>query len=278
MKGLTARVAIVTGGAQGIGRGCSGRLAEEGATVVVADVADDAAASAIHGIESKGGSARYVRCDVSDPSQVAQLVDGVVSDLGRVDILVNNAALVHHADSNLNFLELDPAVWERALAVNLSGMFYCGQRVARAMVERVATGSSDGGCIVNIGSGGGSRAHRQLFNYDTTKGGIEAATRAMALDLAPWGIRVNTVVPGNVIVENSLGGAIGPEAAVKTIPLGRPGTPDEIGAAVAFLASDDARYITGSRLFVDGGMDAQLRSPAVDVQIDVERLSRTIHR
>ena len=276
MKGLASKVAIVTGGAQGIGRGCSARLAREGATVVVADIADEAGAEAIRTIESAGGSARYVQCDVSDPIQVARLVDDTVSDLGRVDILVNNAALVHHPDSNLNFLELDGTVWERAVAVNLSGMFYCAQRVARVMVERVASGTSDGGCIVNVGSGGGSRAHRQLFNYDTTKGGIEAATRAMALDLAPWRIRVNTVVPGNVIVDNSLGGAIGPEAAVKTIPLGRPGTPDEIGAAVAFLVSDDAVYVTGSRLFVDGGMDAQLRSPGVDVQIDVDRLSRTM--
>ena len=141
------------------------------------------------------------------------------------------------------------------------------------MVAQNQAGNGKGGSIINMSSGGGSRAHRQLFNYDTTKGGIESATRAMALDLGPWQIRVNTIVPGNITVSNSMGGAIGPEAATKTIPLGRPGTPAEIGAAAAFLASDDSRYITGSRIFVDGGMDAQLRSPGVDTQIDVDRLS-----
>jgi 3-oxoacyl-[acyl-carrier protein] reductase len=111
-----------------------------------------------------------------------------------------------------------------------------------------------------------------LFNYDTTKGGIEAATRAMALDLAPWKIRVNTIVPGNITVENGLGGAIGPEAAQRTIPLGHPGTPADIATAAAFLASDDAAYITGQRLVIDGGMEAQLRSPGVDTVIRVEQL------
>ena len=125
------------------------------------------------------------------------------------------------------------------------------------------------GAIINMSSGGGSRAHRQLMAYDTTKGGIEAATRAMAVDLAPWKIRVNAVVPGNITVDNALGGATGPEAAARTIPLGRPGSPADIASAAAFLASEDAAYITGQRIVVDGGMDAQLRSPAVDVQIDM---------
>jgi len=136
------------------------------------------------------------------------------------------------------------------------------------MVKQVAAGTATGGCIINIGSGGGSRAHRQLLAYDTTKGGIEAATRGIALDLAPWRIRVNTLVPGNIAVDNSLGGAIGPEAAQRTIPFGYPGSPADIGDAAVFLASADALYITGQRLIVDGGMDAQLRSPGVDTQID----------
>ena len=109
--------------------------------------------------------------------------------------------------------------------------------------------------------------------YDTTKGGIEAATRAMAVDMAPWKIRVNVVVPGNITVDNALGGATGPEAAGRTIPLGMPGSPSDIASAAAFLASDDAAYITGQRIVVDGGMDAQLRSPAVDVQIDASGIA-----
>jgi hypothetical protein len=153
--------------------------------------------------------------------------------------------------------------------IHLTGMFYCSQRAGRIMVKQVAAGTATGGSIINMGSGGGSRAHRQLLAYDTTKGGIEAATRAMALDLAPWKIRVNTLVPGNITVENSLGGAIGPEAAQHTIPFGHPGSPADLGAAAVFLASDDALYITGQRLIVDGGMDAQLRSPGVDTKIDM---------
>jgi 3-oxoacyl-[acyl-carrier protein] reductase len=147
-------------------------------------------------------------------------------------------------------------------------MFLCSQRAGRIMVKQVTEGKSTGGAIINMSSGGGMRAHRHLMAYDTTKGGIEAATRAMALDMAPWKIRVNVVVPGNITVDNALGGATGPEAAGRTIPLGRAGTPTDIASAAVFLASEDAAYITGQRLVVDGGMDAQLRSPAVDVQID----------
>jgi len=154
------------------------------------------------------------------------------------------------------------------LEINLTGMFYCSQRAGRIMVKQVTEGKSTGGAIVNMSSGGGMRAHRHLMAYDTTKGGIEAATRAMAMDMAPWKIRVNVVVPGNITVDNALGGATGPNAAARTIPLGRPGSPADIASVAAFLASDDAAYITGQRIVVDGGMEAQLRSPAVDVQID----------
>ena len=272
---LDNKVAIVTGGAQGIGGGCASRLAAEGARVVVADINDEKRAAKVAEIEAAGGLAMGIRCDVSDQADVASLISLTCATFGRIDILVNNAALVHHPASNVHFLELDAESWQRALDINLSGAFFCAQQAARVMVAQHQAGTGTGGSIINMSSGGGSRAHRQLFNYDTTKGGIEAATRAMALDLAPWQIRVNTIVPGNITVANSMGGAIGPEAATKTIPLGRPGTPEEIGAAAAFLASDDARYITGSRIFVDGGMDAQLRSPGVDTQIDVERLSNS---
>lgn len=266
---LAGKVAIVTGGAQGIGGGCVSRLALEGAQVVVVDIDEEAMTAKVAEVATAGGQALAIPCDVADSEAVAGMVAQVLAEWGRVDILVNNAALVHHGPSNVHFLELETAAWQRALAVNLSGAFYCAQQVARVLVAQNKAGTGQGGSIINMSSGGGSRAHRQLFNYDTTKGGIEAATRAMALDLAPWGIRVNTVVPGNISVTNSRGGAIGPEAAADTIPLGRPGTPAEIAAAVAFLASDDAAYITGSRLFVDGGMDAQLRSPGVDTAIDV---------
>jgi 3-oxoacyl-[acyl-carrier protein] reductase len=271
---LHERVAVVTGGAQGIGAGMVRRFADEGAAVVIADIHADAATALAAELSAAGHQARFVPCDVTDGAQVDVLFAQTVETFGRVDILVNNAALVHHPESNRHFLELSDAAWLRALAVNLTGTFFCSQRAGRIMVKQVATGAAAGGCIINIGSGGGSRAHRQLLAYDTTKGGIEAATRAMALDLAPWKIRVNTLVPGNITVANSMGGAIGPEAAQGTIPFGRPGTPADIAAAATFLASDDAAYITGQRLIVDGGMDAQLRSPGVDTRIDPQLATR----
>ena len=270
---LEGKVAIVTGGAQGIGGGCATRLAEEGAAVVIADINEERARQKVAEIEQAGGQALAVVTDVSKADQVARLMAATVARWGRIDILVNNAALVHHLESNVHFLLMTEAAWQKSLDVNLTGMFLCSQQAARQMVQQVAAGQADGGCIINMSSGGGSRAHRQLFNYDTTKGGIEAATRNMALALAPWNIRVNTIIPGNVTVENSLGGAIGPEAAKLTIPLGHPGTPADIGAAAAFLASEDARYITGIRLYVDAGMDIQLRSPGVDTPVDVEAIN-----
>ena len=266
---LQNKIAVITGGSQGIGAAIVTRFAQEGAAVVIADVNEEKSKLLVTEIKASGAEAIYVLCDVSNSEQVDELFNKALERFGRLDILVNNAALVHHPDSNKNFLELSADAWLRALAINLNGMFYCSQRAARIMVKQVSGGRSGGGAIISMSSGGGSRAHRHLMAYDTTKGGIEAATRAMAVDLALWKIRVNAVVPGNITVDNTLSGATGPEAAARTIPLGRPGSPADIASAAVFLASDDAVYITGQRIVVDGGMDAQLRSPAVDVQIDL---------
>ncbi|HSG42187.1 MAG TPA: SDR family oxidoreductase [Anaerolineales bacterium] len=271
---LENKIAIITGGSQGIGAGIAQRFAEEGAAVVIADINEEKSKELTSKLTASGHRAIFVVCDVSDSTQVDNLFSRTLEEFGRLDTLVNNAALTHHPESNKHFLELSTEAWLKALAINLTGMFFCSQRAGRIMVKQVAEGKATGGCIINIGSGGGSRAHRQLLAYDTTKGGIEAATRGMALDLAPWKIRVNTLVPGNVHVKNSLGGAIGPDAAQRTIPFGRPGSPDELGAAAAFIASDDALYMTGQRLIIDGGMDAQLRSPGVDTKIDLSLLER----
>lgn len=266
---FAGKVAVITGAAHGIGAGCAARLAAEGAVVIIADID---AAGALHRaaqIEAAGGRADFIETDVSRSKAVDHLFQTTEERFGRIDILVNNAALVHYPPANVNFLELADETWEKNIAVSLSGAFYCAKRAARQMVRQVVNQTSEGGAIINISSGGGSRAHRHLASYDSSKGGLEAMTRAAALDLAPWNIRVNTVVPGNIAVEHQLGGAFDAEAAQKTIPLGRPGTPADIAAAVAFLASEDAAYITGTRLFVDGGMDIQLRSPGVDRSIDL---------
>ncbi len=260
---LTGKIAIITGGANGIGAGCVRRLAMEGAHVVIADI-DDAAGEAL--AAELGDAAKYVRADVSQRASVVALFDAAQNAFGAVDILVNNAAFVHKDGVVANFLDYSEAAWQRALAVNLSGLFHCSQVAAQRMAER-----GEGGVIINISSGGASRAHRHMFGYDTSKGGIEAATRAMALDLSGLNIRVNTVVPGSIRVDHGTSVGDAPVPPSDVIPLARSGTPADIAAAVAFLASADAAYITGARLFVDGGMDAQLRSPAVDYRSDFSR-------
>ncbi len=260
---LEGKTAIVTGGANGIGAGCVRRLASDGANVVIADI--DAAGGEALAAELSGapGSVIYVDSDITQRQAVETLFAASQEAFGAVDILVNNAAFVHKPGVIANFLDYSDEAWQRTLAVNLTGLFHCSQAAARLMAQR-----GEGGVIVNVSSGGASRAHRQMFGYDTSKGGIEAATRSMALDLAPLGIRVNTVVPGSIRVDHGTSVGDAPIPPADVIPLARQGKPQDIAAAVAFLASDDAAYITGSRIVVDGGMDAQLRSPAVDYAYD----------
>lgn len=266
---LQGKTAIVTGGANGIGAGCVRRLAAEGANVVIADI-DDAAGDAL--AADLGDTVMYVRCDVAVRASVEALFDAAIAAYAAVDILVNNAAFVHKPGVIANFLEYSDESWQKTLAVNLTGMFYCSQAGARLMAKR-----GRGGVIINMSSGGATRAHRQMFGYDTSKGGIEAATRAMALDLAGLNIRVNAIVPGSTRVAHGTSVGDAPIAPSAVIPLPRQGSPDDIAAAVAFLASDDAAYITGTRIVVDGGMDAQLRSPAVDYTFDFTHYRGTIN-
>lgn len=257
---LKGKTAIITGGANGIGAGCVRRLASEGANVVIADI-DDASGKAL--ADEIGKSALYVHTNVTQRASVEALFAATLTAFGAVDILVNNAAFVHKDGVIANFLDYSDESWELTLAVNLSGMFYCSQTAARLMAKRGV-----GGVIISMSSGGGSRAHRHMFGYDTSKGGIEAATRVMALDLAPLNIRVNSVIPGSTRVDHGAFVGDTPIPPSDVIPLERQGRPDDIAAAVAFLASDDAAYITGTRIFVDGGMDAQLRTPSVDFRHD----------
>ena len=185
--------------------------------------------------------------------QAQALIDRTVDAFNRVDIVVNNAGIVAFIRP---FLELAPEAWQRIIGVNLGGLFNVSVPAARVMAQQ---GS---GCIVNISSVGATRAHRNMVPYDATKGGIEAATRAMALDLAPHGIRVNAIALGNVRTDR-WDGVSETEIARrrKVIPLGREETADDAAAAVVFLCSDDASYITGQTLGVDGGLLAQLRPP-----------------
>jgi 3-oxoacyl-[acyl-carrier protein] reductase len=243
-------VAIVTGAGAGIGRAIAERYAADGARVVVNDVTEqaDAVASAI------GGDAIAVQADVSDPAAVDRLFAQTIEAFGTVDIVLCNAALTA---TERHFLEADQTWWDRIIAVNLTGVFACALRAAPIMCERRS------GVIITMSSGGATRAHRGNVAYDAAKGGIEAMTRALALDLGPYGVRVCGLVPGSVDSKGLDDEARAQRGA--TMPLGRVGDPVDMAGPAVFLASDDAAYISGSFVLVDGGFLAQQRSAQVDI-------------
>jgi NAD(P)-dependent dehydrogenase (short-subunit alcohol dehydrogenase family) len=250
---FTGRVVLVTGAGRGIGRAIAERFGSEGAQVVANDIGAHVEQVAV-AIREAGGSAVGVVADVSQKAEVDRLFDTALEQFGDVHVLVNNAGLV---GESRHFLTGDEAWWDRVLDTNLKSVFLCAHRAAWLMARR------KGGSIISMSSGGATRAHRGNVAYDASKGGIEAFTRAAGLDLAPYGIRVNAVVPGSI----QTGPITEDEGRVRgqAIPLGRIGQPAEIAAAVAFLASDDARYITGQTIVVDGGLLSQQRSPQVDI-------------
>ncbi len=252
-ESLDQQVVVVTGA--GIGRAIAVRFAEVRARVVVNDVSADAAGETAEQIVGRGGEAMIAVADVSDSSAVAAMVEAVMAEHGRIDVLVNNAGLV---GPMLHFFEADEAWWRKIIDVNLTGHFLVSHPIARIMAKQ------GGGSIINMSSGGATRAHRAFTAYDATKGGIEALTRAMALDLGPYNIRVNALMPGSIdthglsLEDRTLRG--------ENVPLGRIGEPVDMTGAALFLASDDAAYITGDVIRVDGGMLAQQRSATVDIK------------
>lgn len=253
-ESLADKVVLVTGAAGGIGRSIAERFAGQGAKLVVNDVDADAAAEVAASIVDGGGAAVVAAADVSNSAEVATMFDTLVDAYGHIDVLVNNAGLV---SPMLHFFDADEAWWRKIIDVNLTGHFLCSHVAARMMAK------AGGGCIINMSSGGATRAHRAFTAYDATKGGIEALTRAMALDLGPYGIRVNALMPGSIdtsglsLADRQLRG--------ENVPLGRIGEPIDMTGAALFLASDDASYITGDVIKIDGGMLAQQRSATVDI-------------
>ncbi len=254
IRSIAGRVAIVTGGGKGIGRALAERFGTSGCKVVVNDVDQASADETVAAIVAAGGEAMAAVADVSNSEQVGAMFDAVLEAYGTVDILLNNAGIV---SPMLHFFEADEAWWRRIVDVNLTGHFLCSHRAARIMAK------NGKGVILNMSSGGATQAHRAFVAYDATKGGIEAMTRAMALDLGPYGIRVNALMPGSIDTT----GFSTEERAYRgvNVPLERIGDPFDMTGAAIFLASDDAGYITGDVIKIDGGMTAQQRSATVDI-------------
>jgi len=241
------KVALVTGGSRGIGRAIAHAFARAGAAVAVNYHRDEQAAqSLVDQILSEGGQAIAVMADVSKRPDVKKMVEGVLDTFGRIDILVNNAGMV----IKQNFFEISEDSWDAQFGVNCKGMFLVSQAVALCMKE------NGGGRIVNVTSISGIVASPQIVTYVATKGGSTALTKAMAVALAPYNIRVNAIRPGTVQTDFnddmfSIPGM--EERVIARIPRGRVGKPEDIAGAALFLASDQADWITGATLVIDGG-------------------------
>jgi len=258
---LEKKVAIVTGGARGIGQAVARRFLVEGARVVLADVDDEAADAAAAELKPLG-EVVAVACDVGERLDIRNLIAETIDAFGRIDVLVNNAGIVFGA----SFLELEEEDFDRVLRVNLKGSFLVAQAVARQMVEQIEAGGPPG-AIVNMSSINAVLALPDQVPYSISKGGINQLTKVAALALAPYGIRVNAVGPGSVMTE-MLEKVVDEDDARDRIlsrtPLGRIGAPAEIAAVVAFLASDQASYMTGQTVYADGGRLPLAYTVAVD--------------
>ncbi len=240
---LANKTAIVTGASQGIGLACATRLVQEGACVMLVDVRPEGADAAA----ALGDAARFHLGDVSLKADVDAMIAATLAAFGQVDILVNNAGVTHAAD----FLDLAEEDFDRVLRINLKSMFLCSQAAAREMVKRQT------GCIINMSSVNAELTIPNQVPYVVSKGGVNQLTRVAAISLAQHGIRVNAIGPGTILTELAKKAVLGSPEARHTIlsrtPLGRCGEPEEVASICAFLASEDASYVTGQTLYADGG-------------------------
>jgi NAD(P)-dependent dehydrogenase (short-subunit alcohol dehydrogenase family) len=251
MARLAGKSAIVTGGAKGIGRHYSQALAAEGARVMIADIADGTQVAAEIAAKCGANSVASETCDVSDESAVKRLVEATLARFGKIDVLVNNAALYAPLHET-KFTAIDVDLWDKVMAVNLRGPFLMAKHVAPDMAKRQY------GKIINIGSGTAVRGIPWLMHYVTSKGGIMAMTRAMSRELGDDGIRVNTLMPGftlsdSIMSENPGHVQTARGRAIASRALKRDQQPEDLTGTLIFLASADSDFITGQMIAVDGG-------------------------
>jgi NAD(P)-dependent dehydrogenase (short-subunit alcohol dehydrogenase family) len=251
MGALQERVAIVTGAGQGIGRAIARRFAADGAQVVIAELKADTAELVASEIRDAGGWATAITADVGQPDQVDALVGSTIQQLGRIDILVNNAGLTFMSGiGSARFDQMEVEEWERVLRTNLTSVFLVSRAVGPHMVSRRS------GRIINLASVQSFTTNPLTPHYDAAKAAVAHLTRNMAVALAPAGVLVTAIAPGPILTEVARR-TLTPEqlqALNDTTPLGRPGRPEEIAAVAAFLASDEASFITGVTIPVDGGL------------------------
>ena len=244
-KDLTEKVALVTGASRGIGKSIAMAVAARGAQVLCVSSRDGGCADVLTAIDAAGGKAQAMACDVSDPGQVQGLADQVLQEYGRLDVLINNAGVTRDGV----FLRMSSDDFDQVVATNLRGPFLLCRAFARAMAKARC------GRIINIGSVVGLTGNAGQANYAASKAGLVGLTKSLAKELAGRGVTANLIAPG--FIETDMTAAL-PEETQKTllasIPLGRFGRPEDIAAAVVFLCSDAASYVTGQTLVVDGGM------------------------
>jgi NAD(P)-dependent dehydrogenase (short-subunit alcohol dehydrogenase family) len=245
---LQGKHAVVTGGARGIGLAICKALAREGATVALADINLEGAKAAAASVSTVGRSAVPIEVNVADPASVTAMIKTLLQQFGRIDILVNNAGI----GGNTPFLDTTLEEWNRIIGINLTGAFMVAQAVAREMAK------NGGGKIVNIASLSGQRGGNGRAAYGSAKAGLELLTKVMAVELAPYNINVNNIAPGAIETEMA---KFAHDAATRSaynylIPMVRYGSPEEIADAAVFLCSDEARYVHGHTLNVDGGFRA----------------------
>ncbi|MDP9295496.1 MAG: SDR family oxidoreductase [Actinomycetota bacterium] len=258
MRGLRDKGVFISGGTSGIGLATARRFLDEGARAFVSGVAEEEVSAALKHLRGgevadgsvADGSIEGATADVSEPEVVRSLLERAGSFLGRIDVLINNAGIARKAA----FLQTELGAWDRTIAVNLRGMFLVAQGVARSMVA-----DGGGGVIVNMASTNALGGEEEFADYNASKGGVLQLTRTMAVELGPLGVRVNCVCPG--FIDTPLNEALGNEESFRAyerdrIPLGRRGTAEEVASVYAFLASEEASFVHGAAIVVDGGQTA----------------------